>query len=58
MNAPKVIIRQAVRKITHPQPWDQMISYHNLSKDYEQHHTSAETVTHIAFAHELLRRPT
>ncbi len=35
-----------------------MISYRNLSKDYEQHHTSAETVTHIAFAHELLRRPT
>jgi len=27
-----------------------------LSKDYELHHTSAETIIHIAFAHMLLRR--
>ncbi len=27
-----------------------------LSKDYELRHTSAETMIHIAFAHQLLRR--
>jgi len=27
-----------------------------LSKDYERCHTSAETMIHIAFAHQLLRR--
>jgi transposase len=29
-----------------------------LSKDYELRHTSAETITHIAFAHQLLKRST
>ena len=29
-----------------------------LSKDYELHHTSSETMIHIAFAHLLLRRHT
>lgn len=29
-----------------------------LSKDYELRHTSAETMIHIAFAHQLLRRLT
>jgi transposase len=29
-----------------------------LSKDYELRHTSAETMIHIAFAHQLLRRST
>ncbi len=28
-----------------------------LSKDYELCHTAAETMIHIAFAHQLLRRP-
>jgi transposase len=27
-----------------------------LSKDYEVRHTSAETMIHVAFAHQLLRR--
>jgi transposase len=47
-----------------PKRWivERTISWLNwsrrLSKDYELHHTSAETMIYIAFAHQLLRRST